>query len=56
MVLEGAVIYNKEWDQHSLLGWLNAEWLYMVMVFGFIVGVVCVTGSNYAVCMHMYDI
>ena len=36
-----------------LFGWTSPDWVRLILLFGLIIGVVCIAGSNYAV-MHIY--
>lgn len=42
--------YSSACHNHlCLLGWMSHEWVGKIMLFGFVVGCVCITGFNYAV-------
>jgi hypothetical protein len=34
---------------NCLFGWLSGHWVGPLLIFGFVIGVVCVAGFNYAV-------
>jgi hypothetical protein len=37
---------------HCIFGWLSHKWVSVVLLFGLVVGVVCIAGFNYAVSVN----
>lgn len=49
LVAEGTTVVGL--GNQSVLGWASDKWMGFMLPFGFLVGVVCITGFNYAVCI-----
>jgi hypothetical protein len=43
-------------DENTLFGWLGKDWIKLILIFGFVIGVFCIAGFNYAVCICMHVI
>ena len=44
------IFYEPQRDNYNsaLIGWTDAEWIDVILLFGFVVGVLCISGFNYA--------
>jgi hypothetical protein len=49
IAFEDGVIFGGGLEDTSIFGWMSQKWLHFFLLFGFVMGVLCIAGYNYAV-------
>jgi hypothetical protein len=48
-VLDSVLCLHPTPHDECIFGWVSGEWFELILLFGLVIGVVCIAGFNYAV-------